>query len=124
MLQERRTQSGTRSLNFRSKIDLKASKLGAFFCTFILMKITVEISNYPLTEDYEPQIVDFIDRCIATGMKVKVNATSTHLQGHYDEVMDTLQKEIKISYERYGQMIFVVKILKGELNLEYQHEEM
>lgn len=85
------------------------------------MKITVEISNYPLTVDYEPQIVDFIDRCIASGIKVKVNATSTHLQGDYDEVMGVLQQEIKTSFERYGQMIFVVKVLKGELNLGYEH---
>lgn len=87
------------------------------------MKITVEISNYPLTDDYEPQIVDFIDRCIASGLHVKVNATSTHVQGHYDEVMDMVQREIKISYERYGQQIFVMKVLKGELNLDYQHLE-
>ncbi len=85
------------------------------------MKITVEISNYPLTDDYLPQITDFIDRCIATGITTKVNATSTHLQGEYDEVMNVLQQEIKTSYEKYGQMIFVVKVLKGELDLNYQH---
>jgi len=85
------------------------------------MKATIEISNYPLTDDYEPKIIDFIDRCIASGVTVKVNATSTHLQGDYDEVMDILQREIKTSYERYEQMIFVVKVLKGELDLNYQH---
>ncbi len=85
------------------------------------MKVTIEISNYPLTDDYEPKIIDFIDRCIASGITVKVNATSTHLQGEYDEVMNVLQREIKTSYERYGQMIFVVKVLKGELDLDYKH---
>ena len=85
------------------------------------MIITIEISNYPLTEGYLPQITDFIDRCIATGITTKVNATSTHLQGEYDEVMGVLQQEIKTSYEKYGQMIFVVKILQGELDLNYQH---
>ncbi len=86
------------------------------------MKITIEISNYPLTEDYEPKIIDFIDRCNASGITVKVNTTSTHLQGDYDLVMGILQKEIKTSFERYGQMIFVVKVLKGELNLDYKHD--
>ena len=85
------------------------------------MKTTIEISNYPLTDDYLPQITDFIDRCIATGIKTRVNATSTHLQGDYDEVMGILQQEIKTSYEKYGQMIFVIKVLKGELDLDYQH---
>jgi len=85
------------------------------------MITTIEISNYPLTDDYLPQITDFIDRCIATGIKVKVNTTSTLLQGDYDEVMNILQREMKTSYERYGQLIFVIKVLKGELDLNYQH---
>lgn len=85
------------------------------------MITTIEISNYPLTDDYLPKITDFIDRCIASGIKVKVNTTSTLLQGDYDEVMNILQKEMKTSYERYDQMIFVIKVLKGELDLNYQH---
>lgn len=83
------------------------------------MITTVEISNYPLNSDYEPIIIDFIERCQASGIKVKVNATSTHLQGDYDLVMETIQKEIKTSFEKYGKMIFVVKVLLGELDLDF-----
>lgn len=83
------------------------------------MKVTIEISNYPLTEGYEDIILDFIHRCQASGIRTKVNATSTHLQGDYDEVMNLVQKEIKHSFEKYGQMIFVVKVLKGALDLEF-----
>jgi len=83
------------------------------------MKTTVEISNYPLSEEFEPKILDFIERCQASGLTTKVNATSTHLQGDYDRVMDVLKEEIKRSFEKYGKMIFVVKILKGELDLEF-----
>jgi len=83
------------------------------------MKVTIEISNYPLTEGYEAIILDFITRCQASGIRTKVNATSTHLQGDYDEVMDVVQKEIKQSFEKYGQMIFVVKVLKGALDLDF-----
>jgi uncharacterized protein YqgV (UPF0045/DUF77 family) len=83
------------------------------------MKTTVEISNYPLSEEFEPKILDFIERCQASGLMTKVNATSTHLQGDYDRVMDVLKDEIKHSFEKYGKMIFVVKILKGELDLEF-----
>ena len=85
------------------------------------MKTTIEISNYPLADNYLPKITDFIDRCIDSGIRVKVNATSTHLQGDYDQVMEILQREIKTSFERYGQMIFVVKVLNGELDLNYEH---
>lgn len=85
----------------------------------INMKTTVEISNYPLNEDYENIILDFIERCKLHEIKVKVNATSTHLQGDYDVVMKIIQQEIKASFEKYGKMIFVVKVLLGELDLEF-----
>jgi hypothetical protein len=48
---------------------------------------------------------------------VKVNTTSTNLVGDLDVVMSALNQEIKTSFEKYGQMIFVVKILKGALEL-------
>ena len=82
------------------------------------MKTTIEISNYPLNEDYIPPIQDFIDRLnLNKNIIVKTNTTSTHIVGEYDEVMDILQKEIKSSFEKYGKMIFVMKILNGALNI-------
>lgn len=83
------------------------------------MKVTVEISNYPLDQNYEAFILDFIDRCKQSGHVVKVNATSTHIQGEFDAVMSTIQQEIKTSFERFGKMIFVLKVLKGELDLSF-----
>lgn len=83
------------------------------------MKTTVELSNYPLNKEYEEIILDFIKRLKSSGLKVKVNATSTHIQGDFDKVMDVVQKEIKTSFEKFGKMIFVVKILKGELDLDF-----
>ena len=80
------------------------------------MKTTIEISNYPLNADYIPPIQDFIDRLnLNTNIAVKTNATSTHIVGEYDEVMVILQKEIKASFEKYGKMIFVMKVLNGAL---------
>lgn len=80
------------------------------------MKTTVEISNYPLNADYEPPILDFINRLKAIeGLKIQVNATSTHIGGDYNLVMETLQQEIRTSFERYGKMIFVMKVLNGDL---------
>lgn len=80
------------------------------------MKTTIEISNYPLNEEYITPIQDFIDRLNANqNIKVKVNATSTHIVGEFDEVMQTLQREIKLSFEKYGKMIFVIKVLNAEL---------
>jgi uncharacterized protein YqgV (UPF0045/DUF77 family) len=80
------------------------------------MKTTVEISNYPLNADYEPPILDFINRLKEVeGLKIQVNATSTHIGGEYNLVMETLQQEIRTSFERYGKMIFVIKVLNGDL---------
>jgi uncharacterized protein YqgV (UPF0045/DUF77 family) len=76
------------------------------------MKTTVEISKYPLNEDYEPPILDFIQRLNANeNLTIKTNATSTQITGDYDEVMEILQKEMKTSFEKYGKAIFVMKVL-------------
>lgn len=80
------------------------------------MKVTVELSKYPLNENYEPPILDFINRLNQHGnILVKTNATSTHVVGDYDEVMPILQGEIKLSFEKYGKAIFIMKVLHGEL---------
>tara|TARA_B100000809_G_C15126050_1_gene526257 strand:- start:1123 stop:1371 length:249 start_codon:yes stop_codon:yes gene_type:complete len=80
------------------------------------MKTTVELSKYPLNADYEPPILDFITRLNShQNITVKTNATSTHVVGDYDEVMIILQKEIKLSFEKYGKAIFVMKVLNGDL---------
>lgn len=82
------------------------------------MKTTIEISNYPLTEQFENQIIDFISRMKEhSDIEIKVNTTSTHLVGEFDTVMSALNKEIKTSFEKYGKMIFVIKVLNGGLAL-------
>ncbi len=82
------------------------------------MKTTVELSKYPLNADYEPPILNFIDRLNDhQNIVVKTNATSTHVVGDYDEVMTILQKEMRISFEKYGKAIFVMKVLMGDLGV-------
>jgi len=46
---------------------------------------------------------------------VKVNATSSHLQGDYNMVMNGLVKELKTGFQELDKFIFVLKVLKGEL---------
>jgi uncharacterized protein YqgV (UPF0045/DUF77 family) len=84
----------------------------------ITMKATVEISKYPLNADYEPPIIDFIERLNANkNVLVKTNATATQVVGEFEEVMSLLQAEIKSSFEKYGKAIFVMKVLNGELDI-------
>ena len=76
------------------------------------MKIGVEISLYPLTEDYIPPIRGFIERLNADGrFKVVTNDMSTQVFGAYDDVMETLTRELKPTFERDGKSIFVMKVL-------------
>jgi len=83
------------------------------------MKLSVEISKYPLNQDYIPFIKDFIDRLNAhEGLKVITNTMSTQVFGDYDLVMNVLNQEIKKSYETFGKAIFVCKFINGDLSPE------
>lgn len=81
------------------------------------MKLSVEISKYPLHQDYIPFIKGFIDRLNEyDSLKVITNTLSTQIFGDYDLVMQVLNTEIKRSYEEFGKAIFVCKFLSGDLS--------
>ncbi|OHU89028.1 MULTISPECIES: hypothetical protein [Pseudoalteromonas] len=81
------------------------------------MKLSVEISKYPLHEDYVPFIKDFIERLKAhQELKVISNSMSTQVFGDYDVVMGQLQKNMKRSFEEYGKVVFVCKFISGDLS--------
>ena len=80
------------------------------------MKLSVEISMYPLKDEYIPTIQDFIDRLNRhPGLRVITNTMSTQIFGDYDLLMDTLKKEMRESYEKHGRAIFVCKFIDGDL---------
>ena len=84
-----------------------------------IMKLSVEISKYPLHQDYIPFIKGFIDRLNTyDDLKVITNTLSTQIFGDYDLVMSVLNTEIKRSYEEFGKAIFVCKFLNGDLSPE------
>jgi len=80
------------------------------------MKLSIEISKYPLTSDYIEPIKGFIE-LLNTNPNVLVitNTLSTQVFGDYDEVMALLQQSIRWSFETYGKVVFVVKFLHGDL---------
>ena len=81
------------------------------------MELSVEISKYPLADDYIPAIKDFIERLENTkGLSVVGNTMSTQVFGDYDLVMDTLKTEIQYSYEQFGKAIFVCKFIGANLD--------
>lgn len=80
------------------------------------MDISVEISKYPLADDYIPPITDFIDRLNqVAGLTVITNTMSTQVFGEYQLVMDTLKAEMERSWQEHGKAIFVCKFIGSDL---------
>lgn len=83
------------------------------------MKLSVEISMYPLKDEYLPAIQDFIDRLNAhPQLQVITNTMSTRVFGDYELLMNTLKTEMRASYENFGRAIFVCKFIDGDLSPE------
>lgn len=80
------------------------------------MRITAEISLYPLTENYGQVVIDFIQRFKSDTIRVEVNGLSTQLFGDYDEVMGLLQAEAKRLFASQ-KAVLLMKITAGDKEL-------
>lgn len=88
------------------------------------MKITLEISMYPLRANYEEAILGFIKHLSRKdALKVKVNALSTQVQGEWDEVFAAVKAGAEAFFGGDGRGSFVMKVLPGNIDLEYRHTE-
>lgn len=80
------------------------------------MQLSIEISKYPLTPNYIPEIQSFIDRLNTyPTIKVLTNTMSTQIFGEYDDVMTALKNEMKTSFEKDVKQIMVVKFINSDL---------
>ena len=76
------------------------------------MDIAVEISLYPLDQDFIPPIQDFIDRLNAhPGLEVVTNHLSTQVFGDHDRIFEVLRREMAASFAAGGKSIFVTKFI-------------
>ena len=81
------------------------------------MQLSVDISLYPLKDDYAPVVIEFIDRLKQyDGLRVIGNTMTTQIFGEYDLVHDVLRKEMQHSIATYGRSIFVCKFIDGDLS--------
>jgi uncharacterized protein YqgV (UPF0045/DUF77 family) len=79
------------------------------------MKTSVEISYYPLNQEYIPPIKNFIDRINKyPKLVVRTNTMSTQIFGEYSDVMKALIYEIEKSFD-LPHSIFVMKIINADL---------
>lgn len=80
------------------------------------MRVAVDISLYPLADDFIPPIKDVIDRLNEySSVEIVTNAMSTQIRGEYDEVMAALNQEIKTTFEQCPKAVFAIKILNNPL---------
>lgn len=85
------------------------------------MIVSVEISVYPLTENYKPAVKTFIKLLSEnTNLKIKVNGMSTHVFGELSEVMPNLEKAIQSCFETQKASV-IVKFLGTDLS-EYEYK--
>lgn len=79
------------------------------------MKISVDISYYPLTEEYVVPILDFIARLNQyKQIAVETNGMSTQVFGEFDDVMNAISVEMKKSFE-LPHSVFVMKFVNAHL---------
>ncbi len=80
------------------------------------MRVAVDISLYPLADDFIPPIKDVIERLNAnSSIEVLTNTMSTQIRGDYDVVMAALNQEIKKTFEQCPKAVFAIKILNNPL---------
>ncbi|MEA3479557.1 MAG: YkoF family thiamine/hydroxymethylpyrimidine-binding protein [Bacteroidota bacterium] len=81
------------------------------------MNTSVEISYYPLNQEYVPPIREFIDRLNQDKrLVVRTNGMSSQIFGKYDDVMEVLCKEIKDSFSN-PHSVFVMKVINADLDV-------
>ncbi len=83
------------------------------------MLVRVDISLYPLNENFIPPIDDVIERFNQYDeIDVTTNSMSTQLQGDYAVVMGALNTELKTTFERLPKAVFAIKILNDPISYE------
>jgi uncharacterized protein YqgV (UPF0045/DUF77 family) len=80
------------------------------------MRVTVEMSLYPLAKDALEKILSFID--VVQGderLEVVVNQMSTQVRGELGDVLEVLKAALERSFGTGGSQALVVKFLNADL---------
>ena len=79
------------------------------------MRISVDISLYPLTEQFVEPILTFIAK-LENNPKLIVhrNTLSTQIFGEYRDVMDAMDSEIEAVFAQMPHSVFVLKVIGND----------
>jgi len=78
------------------------------------MKVSVDISLYPLDKNYEEPIIRFIEKLKASPFTILENPLATQVYGDYDAVMDFLKQAVKETFLTEEMAVFTMKFIKGD----------
>jgi uncharacterized protein YqgV (UPF0045/DUF77 family) len=82
------------------------------------MRVTVEMSLYPLQGSPIEKIIAFIETVQGDSrLEVVVNQMSTQLRGELDAVMEVLHTALERSFTGGGPQALVVKFLNADLSV-------
>jgi uncharacterized protein YqgV (UPF0045/DUF77 family) len=80
------------------------------------MKISVEISMYPLETEYGTRILQFVGRLKNyPDLLVKPNTMSTQIFGEYESVMKALTSEMRVAFDSENPAVMVMKFASVDL---------
>ena len=75
------------------------------------MKVSIDISMYPLHKDVERPIIEFIKKLRNSNFLVEENGLSTQIFGEYLEVMDFINQQLHQPLLDEKNCVFVLKIV-------------
>lgn len=82
------------------------------------MNLSVEISMYPLQNEYKEKIKSFLSFLSANAqdgnVEIRTSNMSTRLFGDFDAVSQLLTQAMKLSMQEFGKIVFVCKYLEGD----------
>ncbi|NND34470.1 MAG: hypothetical protein HKN76_17930 [Saprospiraceae bacterium] len=84
------------------------------------MQITVEISFYPLSEQFGNHVLDFLsDLRGESDVSIMTNQMSTQITGDYDQVMSLVNAALKQNFQKGYKASVVMKIFNEGLELKW-----
>ena len=76
------------------------------------MKLTAELSVYPLREDFRSVVEAFISELLKHEDIVAVtNSMSTQISGEDTAVLASIKKALRASYQHFGHQVLVAKFI-------------
>ena len=84
------------------------------------MRISVEISLYPLHASFGTTILEFIHRLKKNEkIQIRTNHLSTQITGPYDQVMNILSDELKPTFLQEEDVVVVMKMYNHSVELDW-----